>query len=74
VAISTNNYLYLDFPGVFDNFNNNPLNYILSFSASNIIGTNMATVLDRRVEILIPSNIPANTILNVQFTNMPTPT
>jgi hypothetical protein len=74
VAISTNNYLYLDFPGAFDNFNNNPLNYILSFSASNIIGTNMATVLDRRVEILIPSNIPANTILNVQFTNMPTPT
>lgn len=49
VAISTNNYLYLDFPAAFDNFNNNPLNYILSLSSTTIIGTNMAVVLDRRV-------------------------
>ena len=49
VAMSTNNYLYLDFPAAFDNFNNNPLNYILSLSSSTVIGTNMAVVLDRRV-------------------------
>ncbi len=59
VAISAGQYLYLVFPPEFDNFNNKPLNAILK--TTSVLGTLSAPVLDRRVEILIPSNVALNT-------------
>ncbi len=72
ININAGQYLYLVFPPEFDNFNNKPLNVILK--TSNVLGTFNAPVLDRRAEILIPANIPLNTELRVEMTNVPTPT
>lgn len=63
IDILAGQFLYLQFPPQFDNFNNKALNIILK--TSSVIGTLMAPVLGRRLEILIPSNIPLNTYLRV---------
>ena len=47
VDILAGQYLYLQFPQQFDNFNNKALNVILK--TSSVIGTLMAPVLGRRL-------------------------
>lgn len=71
VAITTGSYLYLDLPTEFDNLNNVPINSILLFS-TNTLSAN-TQVVNRRIEIPISTTIPANTIFQVQFPNLPTP-
>jgi len=63
IDITAGQYLYLVFPPEFDNFNNKPLNVILK--TTSVLGTLNAPVLDRRIEILLPSNIPLNTELKI---------
>jgi hypothetical protein len=49
IDISANQYLYIDFPSQFDNFNNKALNVILKTSLDSIIGTLNAVVLGQRL-------------------------
>jgi hypothetical protein len=63
VDLVIGDYLYLMFPEEFNNFNNKPLNVILK--TTSILGTMNAPVLDRKMEVLLSTNIAANTILKV---------
>lgn len=63
VNINSGEYLYLVFPPEFDNFNNKPLNVIIK--TTSVIGTFNAPILDRRIEIQMPANVPLNTQLKI---------
>lgn len=60
VAVSANSYFYVIFPLEFDNFNNQPINYMLKVGG-NILGSGFATVVDRTLEIYITTALGANT-------------
>ena len=49
VNILAGQYLYINFPSQFDNFNNKALNVILKTSTNSIIGTLNAPILEQRL-------------------------
>jgi hypothetical protein len=60
VAVQSGSYFYVIFPLEFDNFNNQPINYMLKVAGS-ILGSGFATVVDRTLEIYITTALGANT-------------
>ena len=58
-------------PQEFNNLNNIPINAILLFGA-NTISSN-TVVLNKRIQLLVSTLIPLNTMFQVQFPNLPTP-
>lgn len=71
VAINSGSYLFIDLPIEFDNLNNVPINTILIFGANTISSNTVVT--NRKIQITMTSTIPANTVFQVQFPNLPTP-
>ena len=58
VDITSDSFLYLIFPHAFDNFNNQPLSIVMKVENS-VLATTSVTVIDRTLEIPIPSLITA---------------
>jgi hypothetical protein len=71
INIPAGSYLFLDMPQEFNNLNNIPINAILLFGA-NTISSN-TVVLNKRIQLLVSTLIPLNTMFQVQFPNLPTP-
>jgi hypothetical protein len=59
IDIAAGEYLYLEFPKEFDNFNNKALNVIIK--TTSVLGTLNAPILNRRMEMLMSSAILADT-------------
>ena len=71
VSIPTGSHLFMDLPLEFDNLNNIGFNAIIIFGATTI-STN-TVVLNRKIQITLTTTIPADTVFQVQFPNLPTP-
>jgi len=70
-TITSGSYLYLDLPQQFDNLNNIPVNAILLFGPA--VSSSTASVQNRRIQILVGVNIPANSQFSIQIPDLPTP-
>jgi hypothetical protein len=71
VAIPSNSFLFIDLPIEFDNLNNVPINAILIFGSTTL--SSNTEVTNRKIQIPVTSNIPASTVFQVHFPNLPTP-
>ena len=71
VDITAGSHIFMDLPLEFDNLNNIGFNAIIIFGATTI-STN-TIVLNRKVQIGVNTTIPADTLFQIQFPNLPTP-